>query len=97
MNFRSLGFTSAVHLLIQLGFCSLELVLVLVRVGLNVSLDRNRTNICIRARGGDAWACLEPALQCLCDGRACCPALAMQLVIFVLEVSRFTGAVTWLF
>ena len=52
---------------------------------------------CIRARGGDAWACLAPALQCLCDGRACCPALAMQLVIFVLEVSRFTGAVTWLF
>jgi hypothetical protein len=25
-----------------------------------------------------AWACLPHALQCLCDGRACCPALVMQ-------------------
>ena len=34
-----------------------------------------------RARGSVAWACLAHALQCLCDGRACCPARAMQLVI----------------
>ena len=34
-----------------------------------------------RARDRDAWACLAHTLQCLCDGRACCPALFMQLVI----------------
>ena len=34
-----------------------------------------------RARGGGAWACLAHALQCLCDGRACCPPRVMQLVI----------------
>jgi len=36
----------------------------------------------VRARGRGARAFLVHALQCLCDGRACCPAL-----IFVLEVS----------
>ena len=35
----------------------------------------------VRARGRGAWPCLAHALQCLCDGRACCPARAMQLVI----------------
>ena len=35
----------------------------------------------VRARGGGVWACLTHALQCLCDGRACCPPLALQLVI----------------
>ena len=34
-------------------------------------------------RGHGAWACLAHALQCLCDGRACCSARAMQLVIYV--------------
>ena len=34
-------------------------------------------------RGRGAWACLAHALQCLCDGRACCPARALQLVICV--------------
>ena len=29
----------------------------------------------VRARGSGEWACLAHALQCLCDGRACCPAL----------------------
>ena len=31
--------------------------------------------------GHGAWAWLEQALQCLCVGRACCLARAMQLVI----------------
>ena len=35
----------------------------------------------VRARDRGAWACLAHALQYLCDGRACCPARAMQLVI----------------
>ena len=35
----------------------------------------------VRARRDGAWACLAHALQCLCDGRACCPALPKQLVI----------------
>ena len=35
----------------------------------------------VRARGRGAWACLAHGLQCLCDGRACCPARALQLVI----------------
>ena len=48
-----------------------------------------------RARGSGAWACLAHGLQCLCDGRACCPARAMQLVIC--RSSGFTGAVTILF
>ena len=30
-----------------------------------------------------AWACFAHALQCLCDGRACCPPRALQLVICV--------------
>jgi hypothetical protein len=38
-----------------------------------------------RARGRGAWACLAHGLQCLCDGRACCPPLFMQR--FALEVS----------
>ena len=37
----------------------------------------------VQPRGGGAWACLAHALQCLCDGRACCPARALQLVICV--------------
>ena len=36
-----------------------------------------------RVRGHGALACLAHALQCLCDGRACCPARALQLVICV--------------
>jgi hypothetical protein len=32
-------------------------------------------------RGRGAWACLAHGLQCLCDGRACCPPRALQLVI----------------
>ena len=35
----------------------------------------------VQPRGRGAWACLAHGLQCLCDGRACCPARAMQLVI----------------
>ena len=35
----------------------------------------------VRARGRGAGACLAHGLQCLCDGRACCPARALQLVI----------------
>ena len=38
---------------------------------------------------------LAHALQCLCDGRACCPARALQLVIC--RSGGFTGAVTLLF
>ena len=35
----------------------------------------------VHACGRGAWATLAHALQCLCDGRACCPARALQLVI----------------
>ena len=49
----------------------------------------------VRARGRGAWACLAHGLQCLCDGRACCPARATQLVIC--RSCGVTGAVTWLF
>ena len=35
----------------------------------------------VKARGRGAWASLAHGLQCLCDGRACCPPRAMQLVI----------------
>ena len=49
----------------------------------------------VRARGGGAWACLAHGMQCLCDGRACCPARALQRSLCVLEV--FTGTVTLLF
>jgi hypothetical protein len=35
----------------------------------------------VQSRGGGAWACLAHGLQCLCDGRACCPLHALQLVI----------------
>ena len=35
----------------------------------------------VRTRGGGAWTCLAHGLQCLCDGRACCPPRALQLVI----------------
>ena len=40
-------------------------------------------NLCkrVRARGGGACACLAHALQCLRDGRACCPVVPKQLVI----------------
>jgi hypothetical protein len=48
----------------------------------------------VRARGNGAWACLAHALQCLCDGRACCPARALQLVIC--RSSRFHRC-TWCF
>ena len=41
-------------------------------------MPSNRCN-----NGHGAWACLAHALQCLCDGRACCPARTMQLVIFL--------------
>ena len=44
-----------------------------------------------QARGRGAWTCLAHGLQCLCDGRACCPARAMQLVIFIhLHPNMFT-------
>ena len=36
----------------------------------------------VRTRCRGAWACLAHALQCLCDGRACCSSRAMQLVCF---------------
>ena len=49
----------------------------------------------VRARGRGAWACLAHALQCLCDGRACCPPRALQLVIC--RSGGFTGTVTLLF
>jgi hypothetical protein len=39
------------------------------------------TFVCERSRGDGAWACMAHALQCLCDGRACCPPRALQLVI----------------
>ena len=42
------------------------------------------------------WACLVHALQCLCDGHTCCPALPKQLVIchvLVNSTCRFTGLV----
>ena len=48
-----------------------------------------------RARGRGACTCLAHALQCLCDGRACCPARAPQLVIC--RSGGFTGTVTLLF
>ena len=35
----------------------------------------------VQTRGDGAWACLAHGLQCLCDGRACCPPRALQLVI----------------
>ena len=40
-------------------------------------------NLCkrARARSGGAWACLAHGLQCLRDGRACCPVVPKQLVI----------------
>jgi hypothetical protein len=42
---------------------------------------RWKSCIPVRARDRGAWACLAHALQCLCDGCACCPARALQLVI----------------
>jgi hypothetical protein len=50
----------------------------------------------VRSRGDGAWACLAHALQCLCDRRACCPPLAMQLVVrvglnFPLDGKRLTN------
>jgi hypothetical protein len=44
----------------------------MVRVGVKIPQDGNRANM-YEPRGGGAWACLAHALQCLCDGRACCP------------------------
>ena len=35
----------------------------------------------VRARGGGACACMAHGMQCLRDGRACCPVLPKQLVI----------------
>ena len=49
-----------------------------------------------RARMCGARACLARGLQCLCDGRACCPPRAMQLVICWFW-RCFTGTVTLLF
>jgi hypothetical protein len=49
----------------------------------------------VQTRGRGAWACLAHALQCLCDGRVCCPARALQLVIC--RSGGFTGTVTLLF
>ena len=34
----------------------------------------------VPARENCAWACLAPCLQCLCDGRACCPARALHAI-----------------
>jgi hypothetical protein len=48
-----------------------------------------------RTRGGGAWVCLAHGLQCLCDGRACCPPRALQLVICVFW--RFHRRLTLLF
>ena len=42
----------------------------------------------VHARGRGAWASLAHALQCLCDGRACCSPRALQLVILGSEVVR---------
>ena len=36
---------------------------------------------CVRAPNGGELACLAHGLQCLRDGRACCPPRALQLVI----------------
>ena len=58
----------------------------------------------LQTRGGGAWACLAQGLQCLCDERACCPALLKQLVIcrscgvtgarrVVVSTGCFTGVV----
>ena len=49
----------------------------------------------VRTRGRGAWASLAHNLQCLCGGRACLLALALQLVIC--RSGGFTGAVTLLF
>ena len=40
-------------------------------------------NLCkrARARGGGAWAWLAHGLQCLCDGRACCPVRLLFLEV----------------
>ena len=55
------------------------------RIGTGWCENSTRWKSCkrIQVRGGGAWACLVHALQCLCDGRACCPARALQLVICV--------------
>ena len=49
----------------------------------------------VKARGRGACARLAHALQCLCDGRACCPPRVLQLVIC--RSGGFTGTVTLLF
>ena len=36
----------------------------------------------VQARARGARACFAHGLQCLCDGRLCCPPCAMQLVCF---------------
>ena len=53
------------------------------RVGMTRLLKRWKWKPCkrVRARDRGAWACLAHVLQCLCDGRACCPARVLQLVI----------------
>jgi hypothetical protein len=38
-------------------------------------------HVAVQARDRGKSTCLAHALQCLCDGRACCPARALQLVI----------------
>jgi hypothetical protein len=66
----------------------------IVRVDVKIPQDGNRTN-----RYGCVAVvhvhCLTHGLQCLCDGRACCPPLFMQLVIC--RSGGFTGTVTLLF
>jgi hypothetical protein len=56
--------------------------------------NSTRWNSCkrVQARGCGAWACLAHALQCLCDGRACCSARSMQLeTIVVLVLFRLSS------
>ena len=66
----------------------------MVRDGVQIPQDGNRANR-YGTRGRGARACLAHGLQCLCDGRACCPPRALQLVIC--RSGGFTGTVTLLF
>ena len=52
----------------------------MIRVGAKIPQDGNPANVYGRVAvvHGHVWRTL---LQCLCDGRACCPARALQLVI----------------
>ena len=73
-NFRSSGFTGAVILLFQLDvhqtgtdWCEIS-----------ITLPPYKSK---GARGHNKCVWRAHAQQCLCDGRACCPALPKQLVI----------------